>query len=206
MLDSKGFDLWADGYDEAVGLTEEENRYPFAGYKAVLSEICRAVLSVPRARVLDLGFGTGTLTARLYEQGCEIYGQDFSARMIALAHEKMPKARLYQGDFSCGLAEPLRALRFDFIVASYSLHHLTDERKRSLLAELRGYLRDGGKILIGDVAFRSRAELEACRTEAGEEWDDEEFYFVVDELKTAFPDLLFLPKSSCAGVLILKNL
>ena len=107
MLDSKGFDLWADGYDEAVGLTEEENRYPFAGYKAVLNEICRAVLSVPRARILDLGFGTGTLTARLYEQGCEIYGQDFSARMIALAQEKMPKARLYQGDFSCGLAEPL---------------------------------------------------------------------------------------------------
>ena len=33
MLDNKGFDLWADGYDKSVGLSEEENTYPFAGYK-----------------------------------------------------------------------------------------------------------------------------------------------------------------------------
>ena len=26
MLDNKGFDLWADGYDKSVGLSEEENR------------------------------------------------------------------------------------------------------------------------------------------------------------------------------------
>ena len=33
MLDNKGFDLWADGYDKAVGISDEENTYPFAGYK-----------------------------------------------------------------------------------------------------------------------------------------------------------------------------
>ena len=27
MLDSRGFDLWADGYDASVGLAEEENSY-----------------------------------------------------------------------------------------------------------------------------------------------------------------------------------
>ena len=31
MLDQKGFDLWADGYDKAVGLSDEEQTYPFAG-------------------------------------------------------------------------------------------------------------------------------------------------------------------------------
>ena len=36
MLDNKGFDLWADGYDLAVGLSDEENTYPFAGYKEIL--------------------------------------------------------------------------------------------------------------------------------------------------------------------------
>jgi len=30
------------------------------------------------AKVLDIGFGTGTLTTKLYENGCEVYGQDFS--------------------------------------------------------------------------------------------------------------------------------
>lgn len=29
MLDHKGFDLWADGYDKTVGLSEESNIYPF---------------------------------------------------------------------------------------------------------------------------------------------------------------------------------
>ena len=95
MLDDKGFDLWADGYDEAVGLSDEENSYPFAGYKEVLGRIYQAVMEKPGAAVLDIGFGTGTLTARLYENGCVIYGQDFSAGMIELAAAKMPGARLY---------------------------------------------------------------------------------------------------------------
>ena len=35
MLDNKGFDLWADGYDKSVQLSDESNTYPFAGYKQV---------------------------------------------------------------------------------------------------------------------------------------------------------------------------
>jgi len=31
MLDNKGFDLWADGYDKSVGVSDEGNAYPFAG-------------------------------------------------------------------------------------------------------------------------------------------------------------------------------
>ena len=133
MLDNKGFDLWADGYDKAVGLSDEDNTYPFAGYKEVLGGIYSTVMQTPGAAVLDIGFGTGTLTSRLYEQGCAIYGQDFSARMIELAAEKMPEAHLYQGDFSKGLAEPLRKQQYDFIIATYSLHHLTDEQKAEML-------------------------------------------------------------------------
>ena len=26
MLSNKGFDLWADGYDKAVGISDEENK------------------------------------------------------------------------------------------------------------------------------------------------------------------------------------
>ena len=39
MLDNKGFDLWADGYDKTVGISDEENCYPFAGYKEILGMI-----------------------------------------------------------------------------------------------------------------------------------------------------------------------
>lgn len=94
MLNNKGFDLWADGYDKSVGLSDEANTYPFAGYKKVLAAIFQTVMQTPNASVLDIGFGTAVLTARLYEQGCTIYGQDFSSRMLELASEKC-RARIY---------------------------------------------------------------------------------------------------------------
>ena len=203
MLNQNEFDLWAEGYDKSVGVSEEENSYPFAGYKAVLGTIFQTVMEKPNAVVLDLGFGTGTLTAKLYENGCTVYGQDFSARMLELAAPKMPQAHLYQGDFTQGLVEPLLEQRYDFIVATYSLHHLTDEQKVSFLRVLREHLNPGGQILIGDVAFETRGELEQCRKDAGDEWDDEEVYFVVDELKKAFPTLEYMQISFCSGVLSL---
>ena len=46
MLNNKGFDLWADGYDKAVGISDEENTYPFAGYKKVLGLIFQTILEL----------------------------------------------------------------------------------------------------------------------------------------------------------------
>ena len=205
MLDKRGFDLWADEYDKAVGLSDEEKTYPFAGYRDVLGRIFQTIMEKENAAVLDIGFGTGTLTAKLYEHGCMIYGQDFSPGMIELAKKKMPDAHLYQGDFTRGLAEPLRQQSYDFIVATYSLHHLTDEQKVAFLHTLQDCLKENGQILIGDVAFATREELEQCREAAGDEWDDEEFYFVADELKRTFPHLSFTQVSYCAGILTLAG-
>ena len=137
MLDKNGFDLWADGYDKTVGISDEENTYPFAGYKIVLNSIFQTIMKRPNPTVLDIGFGTGTLTAILYEYGCTVYGQDFSSGMIELASRKMSGAHLYQGDFARGLVEPLREQSYDFIVATYSLHHLNDKQKVSFLHILR---------------------------------------------------------------------
>ena len=205
MLDRKGFDLWADEYDKAVGLSDEEKSYPFAGYKDVLGGIFRIIMEKENAAVLDLGFGTGTLTTRLYEHGCTVYGQDFSERMIELASEKMPDAKLYLGDLTDGLAEPLKNQKYDFIIATYVLHHLTDEQKVVLLKDLLGYLKEGGKILIGDVAFETREKLDQCRQEAGDDWDDDEIYIVAEELRKAFPALTFTQISFCAGILTLAQ-
>ena len=205
MLNNKGFDLWADGYDKSVGLSDEANTYPFAGYKRVLAAIFQAVMQTPSASVLDIGFGTAVLTAKLYEQGCTIYGQDFSSRMIELASAKMPDAHLYQGDFTTGLVEPLRGRRYDAIIATYALHHLTDAQKIVFLSALRGCLNENGKILIGDVAFETRDALNQCRQEAGAQWDDDEIYFVIEELKKDFPDLSFTQLSPCAGVLTISR-
>ena len=205
MLSSKGFDLWADDYDKSVGLSDEDGTYPFAGYKAILNEIYNRVLSASAKTVLDIGFGTGTLTTKLYEQGCEIYGQDFSDRMIALAQEKMPDARLFQGDFSNGLVEPLMQQKYDAIIATYSLHHLTDLQKVNFLKSLLSLLHEGGCIYIGDVAFETRAALQKCMEETGDEWDGDEIYFVYDELRAHFPSIQFKQMSDCAGLFTLHR-
>ena len=205
MLDNKGFDLWADGYDKSVGLSDEEKSYPFAGYTDVLGRIYQTVMAKENAKVLDIGFGTGTLTAKLYQGGCEIWGQDFSERMIELAGAKMPDARLFQGDFSKGLAGPLLSERFDFIIATYSLHHLTDSEKIGFINTLTGLLKEGGAVLIGDVAFESRQELDLCRQTEGEGWDEDEIYFVYNEMREVFPAMGFEKFSYCAGVLALEK-
>ena len=200
MRDHKGFDLWADGYDADVDLTDRDNAYPFAGYKNILGSIYSTIMQRPGAAVLDVGFGTGTLAAKLYENGCTVYGQDFSSKMIGLAAQKMPGAHLYKGDFARGLAEPLKKHTYDFIVATYAIHHLTDAQKIRFLTELRDRLKDSGMILIGDVAFATRADLEKCKEACGD-WDDEEFYCVADELKSAFPNLRFEKMTFCSGIL-----
>ena len=205
MLDSKGFDLWADGYDKSVGLSEEENTYPFAGYKEILGNIYKSIMEKPNSVVLDIGFGTGTLTRKLYENGCVVYGQDFSSRMIELALEKMPDAHLYKGDFTQGLVEPLKQEHYDFIVATYSIHHLTDIQKINFLKELLNRLKDGGKILIGDVAFETRNEWYKCKEESGDEWDNSEIYCIAEELRVEFPNLHFEKITFCSGILIISR-
>ena len=205
MLDNKGFDLWADGYDADVGISDDDNEYPFAGYKNILGSIYSTIMSKKNATVLDIGFGTGTLATKLYKNSCTIYGQDFSSRMVEIALEKMPNAHLYQGDFAQGLVEPLQSLSYDFIVATYSIHHLTDEQKIVFLKDLLNHLNDGGKILIGDVAFETREEFDAVREEVGSEWDEEEFYCIAEELKTEFPSLNFEKITFCSGILTLSR-
>lgn len=205
VLDNKGFDLWADNYDKSVGVSDEDGTYPFAGYKGILNEIYNRVLNAPAKTVLDIGFGTGTLTSKLYEHGCMIYGQDFSERMIELAQEKMPNAKLFQGDFSRGLAEPLTQQKYDAIIATYSLHHLTDVQKISFINDLLSLLNGGGYIYIGDVAFETRASLEKCKDDTGNDWDDDEIYFVFDELQKYIPEMKFEKLSCCAGLLSLHR-
>ena len=204
MLDNTGFNLWANDYDKTVQLSEEDNEYPFAGYKTVLNTIYSRIKAGGGKCVLDIGFGTGILSKRLYDEGIQIYGIDFSQEMIKLAKEKMPDATLLEYDFSKGLPTAFEELKFDYIVCTYAIHHLTNEEKIKFLKMLQHHLTDGGEILIGDVAFATMQEQDECMQKSGDEWDDEEFYIVAEDLVKDFPELKFIKISYCSGVCVIK--
>ena len=207
MLDSKGFDLWADGYDKSVNISDDNNEYPFAGYKDVLNIIYNKVRSKGKGTILDIGIGTGTLANKLYSDGYCIYGIDFSERMIEIAKEKMPSAELYQYDISKGLPPEMDNIKFDYIISTYTIHHLYDKEKVEFINSLTSYLNDDGEIIIGDIAFENREKLEECRLKAGELWDDEEYYIVYDEIKDKFEtvNISFIPIHHCEGLLYLQD-
>ena len=215
MLDNKGFDLWADDYDKSVSLSEENDEYPFAGYKNVLNMIYNEIrgaktekAGLPKlTKVLDIGFGTGVLTEKLYNDGYDITGVDFSHKMIETAALKKPKARLIECDFSKGLPDALLHEKFDYIISTYALHHLNDKFKVDFLNELHMNLNQNGKIIIGDVSFATRELLKKCREKYKDLWDDDEFYFVYEEIKGKlnFPVKRYISISHCAGVLLLAN-
>ena len=205
MLDNKGFDVWAEEYDTSVILSSEDSTYPFVGYNEIVNKIYDIVISKSNATILDIGFGTGTLTQKLYQYGCDIYGQDFSSKMIELASNKMPNANLYQGDFTKGIVKQLKQRSYDFIVATYSIHHLKEDEKVKFLHELLTLLDKNGMILIGDVMFETQEQLEKCREELLDKWDDDEFYCVVSDLTKEFPNLQFERISFCSGIISLSK-
>ena len=201
MLNSNEFDLWADDYDKSVDLSEEANEYPFAGYKNVLRTIYGIIKSGNGKNILDVGFGTGILSKKLYDEGCSICGIDFSPKMIEIAKQKMPNAMFIQHNFTQGMPVFPFDETFDFIVCTYAIHHLDDSQKIRLIKELTDLLSTGGKVLIGDVAFETINDMEKCKAQCGSKWDNDEIYPVLEVLKSAFPSMQFKKISFCSGVL-----
>ncbi|WP_274309945.1 class I SAM-dependent methyltransferase [Solibacillus daqui] len=203
MLSNQGFNLWANEYDKTVQLSEENNLYPFAGYKEILNVIFNEVMQKKNSEILDIGFGTGVLTSKLYANGHQIDGVDFSSKMIAIAKSSMPDANLMEWDISMGLPPEILGKKYDSIISTYTLHHLTDKEKIEFIANLRPLLKEDGKIFIGDIAFETREKHNQCRQESINYWDDDEFYFVYEEISSLLENECdFYPISHCGGVFI----
>lgn len=207
MLNNKGFDMWSNNYDKSVGLSEENNAYPFAGYKTLLNTIYKNIHENDTGKILDIGFGTATLTKKLYDDGYNIFGVDFSKEMINIANKKMPNANLFCYDFSKGLPEALKNEKFDFIISTYAIHHLDNNQKVTFLKSLYKMLSDNGKIFIGDVAFNTEEELNKCKQNYIDCWDNDEIYMIFDFLKQNLKDfnISFTPISFCSGIVCIEK-
>jgi ubiquinone/menaquinone biosynthesis C-methylase UbiE len=97
-------------------------------------------------RILDLGTGDGRLLALVHGQHpkTEAVAVDFSPAMLAAVQKR------FAGDPSVAIIEhnlddPLPSLgKFDAVISSFAIHHVTHERKRMLYAEIYGLLNSGG--------------------------------------------------------------
>ncbi len=126
-------------------------------------------------RLLDLGTGDGRLISlvRQAHPQAEAVGLDSSEPMLAQARQRFGADRgidLRRHD----LRDPLpQADPFDAIVSGLAIHHLEDERKRSLFAEARGLLTPTGVFANLDLVTAPTRELhERFRREIGRPEDD----------------------------------
>jgi trans-aconitate 2-methyltransferase len=127
-----------DGWNpEQYHRFRSERREPFDD----LLDLCEPV---PAGRIVDLGCGTGDLTALLHEhlQAGQTVGVDSSEAMLALAtadHKHVPGLSFAAGDIATWLGEDL-----DLVFANASLQWIDDHL--NLLARMRTSLKVGGQL------------------------------------------------------------
>lgn len=124
-----------------------------------LERVVKAVLDTangrPGAKAVDLGCGTGSLALALAHQGVEVTAVDISPEMVAQLREKAALEGL--SGVSC-LVCPIEQFDLpqgsvDLVVSNYALHHLRDQDKEELVRRALGWLRPGGRLVVGDMMF-----------------------------------------------------
>ena len=102
------------------------------------------------ARVLDVGCGPGTFIGN-YLGGVECLGIDFSAPQVDYANRRYGSARhRFSAQALSGFGE-----RFDAITMIELIEHLPPADARRLLAEARGLLSPGGRLVVTTPNYRS---------------------------------------------------
>jgi tRNA (cmo5U34)-methyltransferase len=152
------FDLEASGYDRTA-----QSSMP--GYSDLHRTLIWGIPFVPtRAfRVLELGVGTGTLTAQILEgfPHAHVTGVDLSPRMITRARTKLrpyrDRVELVAGDLGAFDERP-----YDVVVSALAIHHLRDSEKWRLFRRIfrclppGGYFGDADDHLPEDPIFDTR--------------------------------------------------
>jgi len=207
-MKNEEFDKWALNYDESI--SQSLNEFPFIGYYEVLSEVQNLVAPREGMKVMDVGVGTGMLSRKLAEDGCRIYGVDISEEMIKRAKSRIPNGEFDVVDISANHLGRFNSEKFDRVISSYCLHHLTDHQKVNFIKKtIEGNLMQGGKIIIADIGFETESSFNRARDGYRDSWEGEEDgeYYLCGErmiglLRNAGFSVTYKQVSVCAGILL----
>lgn len=139
-------------------------------------------------RILDLGCGTGQLTAEIADRGANVVGLDNSPAMIERARENHPGITFVEADArTATFAEP-----FDGVLSNAALHWIPDAA--APVRTVRGALRPGGRFVAelggtGDVQTLVRAIVAAADDAGYDVREHDPWYFPsVGEYATLLED------------------
>jgi SAM-dependent methyltransferase len=135
--------LWSDAEHARHYLAR---RSSFAWSDTAYQHLMEWVPARP-GRVLDLGCGDGLVASLVMEArpGVEAVACDFSAEMLSRARERFaaePAVTIVEHDLDAPLPEKWG--EFGAVVSAFAIHHVSDERKRGLYAEVFERLVPGG--------------------------------------------------------------
>ena len=159
-------------YDEGI-------RKIIPHYDLVLDEITRQIPSDSR-NILELGSGTGGLSLRILQHCPEanLLTVDYSDRMNAFFAEKLAsqesdsRVKMIYGDlanFEAIIDDGMEGL-FDACVSSFTIHHLTDPVKKSLISAISQLLRPGAGLWIADSMLPESSQVEGAYKDARSRW------------------------------------
>jgi trans-aconitate methyltransferase len=139
-------------------------------------------------RILDVGCGTGHLTAQIAESGAHVVGLDASLEMISAAQNAHPDLKFVVGDAADFSLETLGEEKpFDAIFSNAALHWVT--RQEDAVACMAGVLRPGGRFVVefggkGNIEKITRAFENAAREEANIQVEHGRVYPSIAEYST----------------------
>jgi tRNA (cmo5U34)-methyltransferase len=128
-----------------------------------------------RKRILDLGTGDGILVRTLYEKdkNAEFIVTDGSDDMLQEAKEKLkgiPVSQFIKITFEEIINGKFKERKFDFIVSSFAIHHLTIDLKKKLFESLYDFLIDGGYFINIDATTHANEKITKWYYKIWREW------------------------------------
>lgn len=119
----------------------------------------------PGESVLDLGCGTGHLTAEIADCGASVLGIDAAPEMIDQATEQYPELRFERAD----MREYVPGETFDGVFSNAALHWVAGRDHDAVLTTVADALDEGGRFV---AEFGGRGNVQAITDALAAELDD----------------------------------